>query len=91
MHEDARLVFVALVGLTVLIAVLMRLQSTIFPALTLLVPLLLTDSMLPPRRVPAFVAALLARAPRRDRIQFLIRDEPAGRRPVVGSASRSSW
>jgi hypothetical protein len=51
---------VALLALTVLIAVLMRTQGAIFPALTLLVPLLLTDSLLPPRRVPAFVAALLA-------------------------------
>jgi uncharacterized RDD family membrane protein YckC len=59
MHEEARWAFVGLVALAVLIAVLMRLQSTIFPALALLVPLLLTDSMLPPRRVPAFVLILI--------------------------------
>jgi hypothetical protein len=76
LHEDARLVFAALVGLTVLIAVLMRLQSTLFPALTLLVPLLLTDSMLPPRRVPAFVVALLAVLLAETGIQFLVRDDP---------------
>ena len=58
-REDARLVFVALLALTILIAVLMGVKSSIFPALTLLVPLLLTDSLLPPRRVPAFVTALL--------------------------------
>jgi hypothetical protein len=50
---------VALLALTILIAVLMEAQSGVIPAVALLVPLLLTDSLLPPRRVPAFVAALL--------------------------------
>jgi hypothetical protein len=59
LREEARWVFGALVALTVLIAVLIGLWPELFPALTFLIPLLLVDSLLPPRRVPAFVASLL--------------------------------
>jgi Stage II sporulation protein E (SpoIIE) len=71
MREDARAVLVALLALTVLIAVLLGTQSTIFPALTLLVPLLLTDSLLPPRWVPGFVVALLIVLLTETGIQYL--------------------
>jgi Stage II sporulation protein E (SpoIIE) len=82
MQEDARLVFVALVALTISIAVLMRVQSTVFPALTLLVPLLLTDSLLPPRRVPAFVLALLLVLFVETAVQFWDQPGPHARRWV---------
>jgi Stage II sporulation protein E (SpoIIE) len=84
MREDARSVFVVLLGLTVLIAVLMGTQSTIFPALMLLVPLLLTDSLLPPRLVPAFVAALLVVMLAETAIQYLYVEQewPPARRWV---------
>ncbi|HET6561747.1 MAG TPA: PP2C family protein-serine/threonine phosphatase [Marmoricola sp.] len=59
LHEESRWFFAFLVALTFVIAALMLVSSDAFTAATLLVPLLLTDSLMPPRRVPTLVATLV--------------------------------
>jgi Stage II sporulation protein E (SpoIIE) len=58
--EEDRVLFGFLVLLTLLAATLMYLFSGVVVASALMVPLLLTDMMLSPRRVPAMVGIILA-------------------------------
>jgi hypothetical protein len=79
LREEDRGLFLALVVLTVVIAVLMfRFSGTVSGAL-LLVPLLLTDMLLTPRRVPSFVGVLLLVLLVTTLIEFEARDIPARR------------
>jgi hypothetical protein len=55
LKEKDHLVFAGLAALTLLAAGLMFTHSTVFTPSALMVPLLLTDLVLPPKRIPAFV------------------------------------
>ncbi len=58
--EDDRILFAVLVVMTLVAGVLMYVFSGVVVASALMVPLLLTDMMLSPRRVPAMVGIILA-------------------------------
>lgn len=59
LRENDHLVFAALAALTLFAAVLMATYPTVFTASAMMVPLLLTDLLLPPKRIPGFVTFLL--------------------------------
>jgi hypothetical protein len=55
LRENDHWAFAGLVALTLVAATLMATFSTVFTASVLMIPLLLTDLVLPPKRIPAFV------------------------------------